>query len=139
MLCHFQSSPPPLNGRAFLSINERHVKFASGRTAGCDQTKRGCPASCRRHSHILELRRGQSTLKALFVRRVCMCVCVSYSQFPCSRFFFFFFFYQTPQSGRPDRESVEPLKYVINKMVKRTCMGSDPGSLLLRSLIYSGH
>ena len=121
------------------------MKFASGRTAGCDQTKSGCPASCRRHSHILELRRGQSTLKALFVC-VCVCVCVcacvrvraSYSQFPCNRFFFFFF-NQTPQSGRPDRESVEPLKSVINKMVKRTCMGSDPGSLLLRSLIYTGH
>lgn len=39
-------------------------------------------------------------------------------------------FYQTFQSGRPNRESLEPLKSVINKMVKQTCMGSDPGSLL---------
>lgn len=39
-------------------------------------------------------------------------------------------FYQTSKSGRLDGESVEPLKSVINKMVRGTCMGSDPGSLL---------
>lgn len=53
--------------QSFPLISEQHLKFASSRTAGCDQTKCGCPASFRRHSHILELRRGQSTLKALFV------------------------------------------------------------------------
>ena len=59
---------------SFPSINVQHLEFASSSTAGCDQTTCGCPASCRRHSHILELRRGQSTLKALLVWRVCMCV-----------------------------------------------------------------
>lgn len=62
--------------RSVPSINEQHLKFASSCTAGCDQTKCGCPASCSRHSHILELRRGQSTLKALFVRCVRVCVCM---------------------------------------------------------------
>ena len=95
MLCHFQSPLPPLNERRFPSINEQHLEFASSCTAGCDQTKCGCPASCRRHSRMLKLRRGQSTLKALFVRRLCMCVYVCAcifmcvwvcdSQFPCSR------------------------------------------------------
>lgn len=50
-----------------------------------------------------------------------MCVC--YTMQPAG-------FNQTSQSGRPDRASVEPLKSVINKMVKGTCMGSDPGLLL---------
>lgn len=39
-------------------------------------------------------------------------------------------FDQIFQSGRPNRESLQPLKSVINKMVKGTCMGSDPGLLL---------
>ncbi len=121
--------------RSLPSINEQHLKFASSHTAGCDQTKCGCPASCRHHSHILELRRGQSTLKALFVWRVCMCVYVCACIFMCvwvsdSIPLQSVGFCQTFQSGRLDRESVEPLKSVINKMVKGTCMGSDPGSLL---------
>ncbi len=83
-----------IKGPSFPSTNEQHLKFASGRTAGCDQTKCSRPASCRHRSHILQLRRGQSTLKALFVLRVCicayvcacifMCVSVCDSQFPCS-------------------------------------------------------
>lgn len=45
-------------------------------------------------------------------------------RFTCSQF------YQTSQSGRPYRASVEPLKSVINKIVKGTCMGSDLGLLV---------
>lgn len=84
----------PIKQQSFPSINEQHLDFASNRSAGCDQTKCGCPASWRHHSHVLELRQGQSTLKALFVWRLCMCVygcafifmCmwVCDSQFPCS-------------------------------------------------------
>lgn len=63
--------------RSFPSINEQHLKFASSRTAGCDQTNCGCPASCRHHSHILELRRGQSTLfSTICTEGVHVCVCV---------------------------------------------------------------
>lgn len=63
--------------RSFPSINEQHLEFASSRTAGCDQTKCVCPASCRHHSHILELRRGQSTLKGtICIEAVHVCVCV---------------------------------------------------------------
>lgn len=39
-------------------------------------------------------------------------------------------FSQTFQSARPNRDSLEPLKSVINKMVKGTCVGSNPGWLL---------
>lgn len=123
--------------RNFPSINEQHLEFASSRTAGCDQTKCGSPASCRHHSHIQELRRGQLTLKALFWCRVCMCMyacactyitlCVSeWLSIPLQPVGFCPSF----QSGRPDVKSDEPLKSIITKMVKGTCMGSDPGSLL---------
>lgn len=102
---------PSIKRRSFPSTNEQHLKFASSRTAGCDQTKYGCPASCRRHSHILQLRRGQSTLKAPFVRRVCLCVyaCVHVYSCVCQCVTLNpplqpVGFYQTSQSGRPDRE-----------------------------------
>lgn len=71
---------------SFPSINVQHLEFASSCTAGWDQTPCGCPTSCRCHSHILELRRGQSTLKALLEWRVCMSMnaCVTL-KFPWSQ------------------------------------------------------
>lgn len=134
MRCHFQSSLLSLKRQSFPLISEHHLKSSSSSTAGCDQTKRGRPGILRASLSCLgtEMRSisTEGTVCTVVVHTVHMCirVCgVSCFRLPCSPPPFF---NQTFQSGRPNRESLEPLKSVINKMVRGTCMGSDPGSLL---------
>lgn len=68
MLCHFQSSPPSLTQRSLPLINLQRLKRASGRAAGCDRLPLGVTL------WILEPRRGQSTLGAVFARKERSCV-----------------------------------------------------------------